>query len=137
VSLETWKEEFYPVPAGAVSREDALDHSIRKWEGLRPENLRRHGLMRDGLMRRAITEKNGIGGMHIDAGSCALCRHHEKPIGRCYDCPLYLVRGSRCDTPTDTEALSPYQSWLKSGSPVAMLELLDAAKAAKPKEVKS
>jgi len=136
VSLETWKEEYYPVPASAVSREDALDHSIRKWEGLRPENLKRHGLRRAEITRRTIVEKDSLEGLDIDAGSCALCHHYEES-GKCPECPLYLVRGARCDTWVRESALSPYQSWMRTGSPVAMLELLDAAKAAQSKEVKS
>lgn len=40
MSLKTWKLEFYPVEASTVSKEDALDHSLRKWEGLTEENLK-------------------------------------------------------------------------------------------------
>lgn len=39
MSLETWKEEFYPIPADEVPESQALAHSLRKWEGLRKENL--------------------------------------------------------------------------------------------------
>lgn len=48
MSLETWKEEFYKIPAEECIKEQALDHSITKWEGLRPENLQKHGLFLDG-----------------------------------------------------------------------------------------
>ncbi len=48
MSLATWKAEFYPFTAekcAAEFPEEALDHSIRKWEGLSPENLKKHGVL--------------------------------------------------------------------------------------------
>ncbi len=45
MSLESWKKEFYPTRAADVKTlDEALTHTERKWEGLRPENLERHGL---------------------------------------------------------------------------------------------
>jgi hypothetical protein len=40
MSLESWKAEFYPIPADEVKKKDALAHSLRKWEGLRKEQSR-------------------------------------------------------------------------------------------------
>lgn len=52
MSLQTWKEKYYPEDAAKfntlpLSKENiaaALKHSIRKWIGLRPANRKRHGL---------------------------------------------------------------------------------------------
>ena len=37
MSIRTWKEEFYPKRAQETTKAEALDHSILKWVGLRPE----------------------------------------------------------------------------------------------------
>lgn len=44
MSLETWKQEFYPVSAeeAVVDAIAAVNHSIKKWEGLRPNTLANH-----------------------------------------------------------------------------------------------
>ena len=48
MSLESWKNEFYPVSAGALAATPGVtdlqmvDHAIRKFEGLRLENLTKH-----------------------------------------------------------------------------------------------
>ena len=44
MSIESWKAEFYPTPADEASKDQAIAHSLRKWEGLRKENLDRHEL---------------------------------------------------------------------------------------------
>ena len=35
MSLKSWKAEFYPVTASRVSKKNALEHSLKKWEGLK------------------------------------------------------------------------------------------------------
>lgn len=37
MSLDTWKAEFYSIPAEEVAAKDAIQHSLTKWIGLRPE----------------------------------------------------------------------------------------------------
>lgn len=44
MSLETWKQEFYSLPASNAPIEQALDHSIKKWAGLQPDNLAKHSV---------------------------------------------------------------------------------------------
>ncbi len=43
MGIATWKKEFYP-PISKVTRANAIDHSLKKWIGLREENLKRHDL---------------------------------------------------------------------------------------------
>ena len=44
MSLESWKAEFYTIPASKCPEEYAIEHSLRKWTGLLPENLDKHEL---------------------------------------------------------------------------------------------
>lgn len=45
MSLITWKEEFYPIPASHyMPWESTCQHSLQKWIGLRPENLQKHNV---------------------------------------------------------------------------------------------
>lgn len=105
MSLKTWKEEFYAVPANEVAKEDAVSHSLRKWEGLRPANLEKHWVYWD---YRGLTDLPGEV-LRIDSNSCALCVHYldnsiaayevdEDPPHMCSACPLAIARG---DVPCD------------------------------------
>lgn len=129
MSLDSWKAEFYPVPAHKVPENQALHHSLRKWIGLRPENLQRHGLKIAFLSIYEI-EREFIR-LYINSRSCALCFHyynHHK-VGSdeaCIGCPLYAVRNCPCDE--DSQGLiSPYGSWLAHKDPEPMIRLLQAA----------
>ncbi len=110
MSLETWKEEFYPIPADEVPESQALTHSLRKWEGLRKENLEKHGV---GATGGYVDE------MSIDSSTCALCHHHIDSV-RCATCPLVkLTMGGNCD--------SEYVWWNHAGDPEPMIELIKNA----------
>lgn len=73
MSIESWKQEFYPVPAeeAATGNVAALKHSIVKWHGLRPENLDKHNVTPVGTHYIGTTENDSeeLAG----SGSCALC----------------------------------------------------------------
>ena len=56
MSLETWKAEFYPIPAEYVSTDDALRHNLSLWVGIRQENLDKHDVI-----------------YHSHADTCATC----------------------------------------------------------------
>jgi len=76
MSLQTWNEEFYPIPASAAKGDvrTAVEHSLRKWEGLRKENLDKHGLMTDEDYHLSIIDKSTkthVYGVYGD--TCALC----------------------------------------------------------------
>lgn len=94
MSLKTWMKEFYPIDAHEVPREDAISHSLRKWEGLQPEALAKH------KVTFKATEgyiKDRHDSLDIDESTCALCAHHLDT--RCKWCPLQLLLGEPCDTP--------------------------------------
>ena len=113
MSKETWIAEFYPIPADKVPAEDALDHSIRKWEGALAKNLEKHGLERPPI------------GFYDD--SCALCVHHIEWC--CLDCPLFIARGDvKCYEKRPHEKLSPFALYDNEGNPRPMLAWLKKAK---------
>ena len=151
MSLYSWSKEFYPVKASKVHMSKATEHSLRKWEGMRPENLEKHGLRvsSDGY---AIQEKDDLSiKLGIDDSSCALCYHYVKE--NCIFCPLAIVRGGcRCDltvrhsinidrsdldanprlSDEDKEMLlaeerSPYQSFSRYSDPEPMIFWLKRA----------
>lgn len=127
MSLETWKDEFYPVPADKVEAKDAVAHSLRKWIGLRKENLERHGVVRRGFM---IHDKNYTGKLlPIDDQTCALCVHYEGDDCKCTACPLQQVRKKRCDRKLLTEYRAPYLAFIHCGDPEPMIQCLEAAAA--------
>lgn len=45
MSLQTWKDEFYPVPASEPigGHKAQIEHSLRKWRGATKENTEKHG----------------------------------------------------------------------------------------------
>lgn len=128
MSVESWKREFYPVDATQVAKEDALAHSLKKWEGLMKENLERHGVE---LCYRGIRDKDGEH-FNVDKSTCALCFHHDKGFG-CPTCPLSIMRGRvRCDLGAGED--NPYLCFLRK-NPLPMLRLLrKAMKTMKDKE---
>lgn len=129
MSLKTWKAEFYPKPASRVSKKDALAHSLQKWEGLKNANLKKHGVESYG---REITSADN-NGLDIDEHSCALCKHYADLD--CFGCPIYKVRGMRCDE--DENGIggdnSPYVLFTTRNNPLPMLRLLKAAQKAESK----
>lgn len=154
MSLETWKAEFYAMPAHdphAIADDlAAVYHSLQKWRGLLPENLQRHGLVRRAFV---LWDDEGRERFSVDANSCALCQRRQDydtsaiDCGRGGGCPLLNVRdGLQCDqTEEDREEcadvenlpLSPYAAFTSSregGDPRPMLELLEKARQSLTKE---
>ena len=113
MSLETWKEEFYPVPADEVPESQALTHSLRKWEGLRKENLEKHGVKR---------RLHKVGEFHVDSTTCALCHHHAGSFW-CYTCPIAGTDEAGNSVNCDHE----YIKWVGGGDPEPMIELIKNA----------
>lgn len=102
MSIETWKEEFYPVTAeavnagGSASVGELIEHSLRKWRGATYTNLERHGLGRGAseLDCDVIYEFGGKT-FSFDSHSCALC---ERFIDAgCSGCPLVDENGRNCN----------------------------------------
>lgn len=106
MTVESWKQEYYPIPASDVEPEKAAQHSLRKWTGLRQANLKAHGVTLTDLETK-------IGTLRYDT-SCALCLHfsgghHLDDIDDCSQCPLAIVRGGApCTHRLPRETLSPY-----------------------------
>lgn len=126
MSLADWKKEYYPVPAEqATSTElEAVEHAIKKWEGLKPIILKLHGLEKT-LFELYEDEPSGAT-MAIDGTTCALCKRH--PLD-CDHCVLSEVRdGASCTMTKGRAIYSPYQSFTKRGDPEPMLRVLRAAK---------
>lgn len=94
MSIKTWKAAYYPKPANKTTEEEALDHSIRKWEGLRKKDLKKH----DGdHIRLQIHFKDGS--VRIDASTCSLCHHYFWTEGTdvaCVACPIFRANGRTC-----------------------------------------
>lgn len=133
MSLKTWKEEFYPIPAIKVEMGAAVDHSITKWSGLRPENLKKHHVVTNeyGIFDESSeTSADGvIQQLPINSDSCALCWYY---INReCIHCPLYLVRDETpCDRRMDGETIGPFPHYVDTGDPEPMIDWLEKAAAA-------
>lgn len=136
MSLESWCEEFYPIPASDVPAADAIAHSLQKWRGLLPENLTRHSL-RAFHDIAAITDIDHPPGRYIppqdrldiDDRSCALCTHHIRSAraDQCRTCPLHILLGRDCDASTsyNHEPPAPYDHWRDTGDPLPMIRALE------------
>lgn len=135
MSLKTWKLEFYPVKARTVRKEDALDHSLRKWEGLTEENLKKHGVKRIWGGFRLVCDYSPHKTMQIDGKSCALCNHYldKSKLRPCSDCLIVKHTGHTCDWSDEEddggEGLSPWEHWIGHEDPQPMIDLLKSTKA--------
>lgn len=119
MSLKTWKEEFYTLPACNVPEDKAIAYSLKKWIGLRQENLAKHEIYFDGHRLKEANAWFNFTPFYIDGDSCALCEHYYDSYSdiydaddeqvNCHSCPLYLARGGvPCDSERDDEQRSPY-----------------------------
>ena len=149
MSFKTWKDEFYSISASEVDEEYALEHSIRKWEGLLEENLSKHKVVIynggsgckyvidetlathpdiSAIVRSAGFEEK----LKIDGYSCSLCeayQYEEYDGYPCEKCPLAQSRGDiPCDCENDYEVdnriLAPWQTFIRELDPKPMLKAL-------------
>lgn len=125
MTLRTWKRIYYPKQACRVPEGEALDHSFRKWEGLRPEVLAAHGVKTSEADRGLYDATDDEVELPIDDTTCALCVHHAHRD--CESCPLFIVRKKRCDECRPGETLSPYHSWVTNSNPEPMIKWLKEA----------
>ena len=110
MSMKTWMKKYYPVPAKSVRQADALDHSIRKWQGLQSSALKAHGVRVDDSTFTRITD--GTQYLSIDGETCALCVTYLKRHRDCNKCPLAIARnGISCSDVLEPEEKSPYASF--------------------------
>ena len=131
MSLKTWKKEFYPVPASKVSKENAVAHSLKKWQGLTKTNLKKHSVIHDVDHNKITDGKDFLG---IEASSCALCCHHYESGPGCPTCPLSIARGVvECASCTPREETAPYSYWVFHSNPAPMIRWLKKALKAESK----
>lgn len=133
MSLETWLAEYYPTPANEVPEGEALDHSIRKWLGLRAENLSKHKVT---LLDTVIFDDDDIEdephdelGISINGDTCALCEHHHEYDGSlsiltCPTCPIVVATGEACSGKPG----SAYSEFCTDRGPEPMIRLLQLTK---------
>lgn len=144
MTIKSWKEEFYPIPASKVVGSDdvaLVKHSLQKWIGLRDENLHKHNL------HKVMHESNPILSsadnryeFRISGENCALCLAHaievedEYTVHACETCPIYKSRGGfacdECDEHASNEELSsvnPWSEFVDYNDPEPMIEALEVA----------
>ena len=117
-----WLKKFYPKEARDTSKKEALDHSLRKWRGLRV--LREYSLYKQN--NNVITVKGDHTLIIVDGITCALCCHHSN----CSSCPLPAVHDNTpCDKMALGELVSPYRAFTQASSDTEpMIKLLETAK---------
>jgi hypothetical protein len=122
MSLASWKAEFYAIEAKDCPAEQAIEHSLTKWRGLRPDVLRLHGLRKRGCV---LSDADGRLALHSE--QCALCAVNPS----CETCALSQVRnGVDCSTTlAQGEDESPWEAWTEYGDAEPMIALIEAAKA--------
>lgn len=125
MSIETWKKEFYPVPASKCSKKGALAHSLRKWLGQRAAALRRHRVeVDDEGWGYKIKDDDSLR-FYISEDSCALCWRWLKTCG-CRKCPLYKIHKRRCYESL-AGRISPWNHWTIHSNPEPMIRLIRKA----------
>lgn len=134
MSLETWKEEYYPVSAKDADPKTALELSELKWLGLRPEALKKHELDKSGNCVKELlnNHKSFPKNLPIDESSCHLCSLYANRGQGCVACPITFYKQKRGFLSPDCEvSCGPeYLVWCYAGDPEPMIELLQAVKEA-------
>lgn len=127
MGIRSWKVEFY-APISKVAKQDATQHSLTKWTGLRAENLAKHelcatsGAYNSGMIFTEGEKYSWNANVKFvpDEDTCALCKHHVRGFPECETCPLKRFLGERCD-----EGLgNPYGAWLDDQDPEPMIKAL-------------
>jgi hypothetical protein len=116
VSLKTWVAEFYPVDTKDVPMDEAVAHSLKKWEGLSKKNMKKHSVWK---VDQKITDR-ACHSLSISDITCALCVHFKEDF--CLGCPLKRHLGQVCCGMSD----NPYGAWLYDADPWPMIRALRA-----------
>jgi hypothetical protein len=138
MSLESWKAEFYPVPAKQCEVKDSVQHALTKWKGLLPDNCERHEVILYHtvlILIASIDEAHrlrlsigDIRGFDIGSDNCPLCIHYKG----CRSCPITKSRtgvnrtGAQCDRALPSEAISPWGAFLRHNNPRPMISCLES-----------
>jgi hypothetical protein len=124
MSLESWKQEFYPKKAISfenieLTKENlinALDHAIKKWEGITRENLQKHACF---VSFSEVRSRCDVLSVTIDSSTCSLCVMIRLLHSNCSKCPLYKHLKTEC-----FEENEPYHVFEKTKSPIEMINAL-------------
>lgn len=124
MGIATWKREYYKGRLRDAARDplSAVEHSIKKWKGLRSKNLKAHGLVPSwGDIVDQATNKV----FTIDVTTCALCKmcgtgSDDQTL--CIKCPIVKVTGRTCDGRDGSS--SAYGDWTRDDDPEPMIKLL-------------
>ena len=110
-----WRCEFMPTPAQECAKHDAIDHSLRKYIGLRKANLSKYELF---LYSGQIYDRaTGRCVMRISSENCALCMHYR--CGKAADaCPLKYCTFNQ----------EHWRAFLQDNTPEPMIEALHKIK---------
>lgn len=136
MSINTWKEEFYPIEADAAKGDAlaAVEHSLRKWEGLRAENLTKHScfVTTVGSIADDGAEAEGRANMfRVNSESCALCKYNDELVHHgdyCESCPITMATGVPCDDvdgELEEDDIAPWDEWTMNQNPEPMIAVLN------------
>lgn len=135
MTIESWKQEFYPISVEEAAKgtvQEAINHSRIKWYGLRQENLEKHGLVvEDGYIAEKDFDSfdNLRPCVPIDSETCALCWKYDssgEDGNECAECPIVKVRGMPCDE--GAPGNNPWGSWSFNKNPEPMIAVLEQCK---------
>jgi len=129
MSLETWKEEYYPVDAVRCKKKDALEHSLQKWIGLRKTNLKKHKMHES---NGDIRSENPIDNEYfvVSGSTCALCHvylNNLDSISPCKKCPLSIARNDIACDRVSRNRKSTYHRFVNDANPEPMIRLIRKA----------
>jgi hypothetical protein len=146
MSIRTWKKEFYPIDADETTKAKAIEHSLKKWIGLRKANLEKHRLQQGQFLGASYGTLVSASGpvFTVDSRSCSLCFHYlDKEVSisgddsddtPCTTCPLYKANGKRSCVNPDGGVYSPYTAFVTGNDPEPMIALLEKALARQKKK---
>jgi hypothetical protein len=119
MSIESWKAEFYPVPATQIVNESPLvqaEHAYIKWTGALKENLEKHELVKS-LGSVNISDIAG-NVFKFSTEECVWCHnYYALHSGACGRCPLYSY--GVCSDPS-----GPFLHWFFSSDPQRMINAI-------------
>ena len=120
MSLVSWKIEFCPDLFPPVTEEQALRHSLSKWNGLRTESLHKHDLH---TTAGVVIDKDG-NFYSPTRDNSLLCHLYLKD--RCMKCPMAEARYKIPCFVTDvrSEVDNPLAIWRQQDNPNPMLAVL-------------
>jgi hypothetical protein len=129
MSIESWKQEFYPIEAIELVNDGASDielirHSLRKWkDGTSQKALLKHNVKYSACAIEDLDPKDTYNRHFSFSGNtCTLCQKYILIEKVCDNCPLRQYLGRPCDSGS-TSKPNIYNSSRNDTSP--MVEALE------------